>query len=111
MNFPLLSRRLARRVCATLASLAFTALALRTDAADATAQREESVQRRVEANQFTGAVLVARRGTVLFDRAYGLANIEWDIPNTPATPFRIGSITKQFTAVAILLLEERGQLK
>src|SRR4029450_13167276 len=38
------------------------------------------------------------------------AHLEWDIPNTPATKFRLGSITKQFTAASILLLEERGKL-
>ncbi len=72
---------------------------------------DEIVRQQVAAHEFTGAVLVAQRGTVLLDRAYGPANREWDIPNTPATHFRIGSITKQFTAAAVLLLEERGRLK
>ena len=44
-------------------------------------------------------------------KGYGLANLEWDIPNSPSTKFRLGSITKQFTAASILLLEERGKLK
>src|SRR6185369_10807749 len=39
------------------------------------------------------------------------ANLEWQIPNTPTTKFRLGSLTKQFTAAAVLLLEERGKLK
>lgn len=69
------------------------------------------MQKRVADHEFSGAVLVAQHGKPLFDRAYGLANREWDIANTPATRFRIGSITKQFTAVSILLLEERGKLK
>lgn len=60
--------------------------------------------------QFTGAVLVGRGDQILFSRGYGLADIEWNIRNTPTTRFRIGSITKQFTAAAILLLEERGDL-
>ena len=60
---------------------------------------------------FSGAVLVARGETVLFSKAYGLANVEWNIPNTTTTKFRIGSVTKQFTAAAVLLLEERGKLK
>lgn len=111
MNFPLISRRFARSVCATFVSLTFVALAARSRGAEATARMEEIVQRQVTAKQFTGAVLVAKRGATLFDRAYGPANREWDIANTPATHFRIGSITKQFTAVAILLLEERGKLK
>jgi len=59
---------------------------------------------------FSGAALVARDGKVLLSKGYGPANREWDIPNTPRTRFRIGSITKQFTAAAILLLQERGKL-
>jgi CubicO group peptidase (beta-lactamase class C family) len=65
----------------------------------------------VDAKQFSGAVLVARGEQVLFSKAYGLANVEWDAPNTVNTRFRIGSVTKQFTAVAMLLLAERGKLK
>jgi CubicO group peptidase (beta-lactamase class C family) len=59
---------------------------------------------------FTGSALVARDGKVIFSRGYGMANAEWDIPNTPQTKFRLGSITKQFTAASILLLQERGKL-
>ncbi|HKQ77836.1 MAG TPA: serine hydrolase domain-containing protein [Blastocatellia bacterium] len=59
---------------------------------------------------FAGAVLIARDGHVLFSGGYGLANRELNVPNTPQTKFRIGSLTKQFTAAAILLLEERGKL-
>jgi CubicO group peptidase (beta-lactamase class C family) len=65
----------------------------------------------VDNDQFMGSVLVARGDEVLFSKAYGSANLEWNVPNTLNTKFRIGSITKQFTAVAILLLEERGKLK
>jgi len=59
---------------------------------------------------FSGTALVAREGKVLLSKGYGPAHREWDIPNTPRTKFRIGSITKQFTAAAILLLQERGKL-
>lgn len=45
------------------------------------------------------------------DKGYGFANLEWQVSNTPTTKFRLGSITKQFTAASILLLEERGKLK
>lgn len=62
------------------------------------------------AGHFMGSVLVARGDQVIFNRAYGSANLEWNIPNTPATKFRLGSVTKQFTAASILLLEERGKL-
>ena len=59
---------------------------------------------------FTGSALVARGGKVIFSKGYGMANAEWDIPNTAQTKFRLGSITKQFTAASILLLQERGKL-
>jgi len=58
----------------------------------------------------TASVLVARDGALLVNRGYGLADEDLRLPNTPRTRFRIGSITKQFTAAAILLLKERGRL-
>jgi len=60
---------------------------------------------------FSGSVILARDGRSLFSKAYGLANVELDVPNTPQTLFRIASITKSFTATAIMLLQERGKLK
>ena len=72
---------------------------------------EELVQSYASSKQFMGAVLVAREQTILFDKGYGFANLEWNIPNSPTTKFRLGSVTKQFTAASILLLEERGKLK
>lgn len=62
-------------------------------------------------NRFMGAVLVAKDGKPLLDKGYGYANLEWQIPDSPTTKFRLGSLTKQFTAASILLLEERGKLK
>jgi CubicO group peptidase (beta-lactamase class C family) len=59
---------------------------------------------------FSGAVLVARDGEILVSEGYGMANHDWDIANTAETKFRIGSITKQFTAMGILLLQEAGKL-
>jgi len=72
---------------------------------------EELVQFYVANKQFMGTVLVARQEKVLLSKGYGFADLEWDIPNTPNTKFRLGSVTKQFTAACILLLEERGKLK
>jgi CubicO group peptidase (beta-lactamase class C family) len=74
------------------------------------ARMDELVQGYVAQHQFMGSVLVARGETVLLSKGYGSADLEWAIPNTPTTKFRIGSVTKQFTAAAILLLEERGKL-
>jgi len=59
---------------------------------------------------FRGSVLVGIDGKIAFEKGYGFANQEWSIPNTPSTKFRIASLTKQFTAACILLLQERGQL-
>lgn len=59
---------------------------------------------------FSGAVMVTRMGTTRLRAAYGLANVEFQIPNTPETKFRIGSITKQFTAMIVMMLAERGKL-
>ena len=60
---------------------------------------------------FMGSVLVAQNGKVIFSKGYGWADAEWNIPNSPTTRFAIASITKEFTAASIFLLEERGKLK
>ena len=72
---------------------------------------DQVVQSYVSNKTFMGSVLVARGSEVLLSKGYGSANLEWNIPNLPATKFRLGSVTKQFTAASILLLEERGKLK
>ena len=56
------------------------------------------------------AVAVRHRGELAHVRGYGLANLEWGLPIEPDTVFRIGSITKQFTAAAILKLSKEGRL-
>lgn len=61
--------------------------------------------------QFNGNVLVAKQGDILFEKSYGHANFEWDIKNTAQTKFRIGSITKQFTALLILQLVQQGKIE
>jgi CubicO group peptidase (beta-lactamase class C family) len=63
------------------------------------------------AGLFSGAVLIARHDRVLFSHAYGLADRKRRIPNTVRTRFRIGSMNKMFTAVAILQLVEAGKVK
>jgi len=60
---------------------------------------------------FMGVVAVSRDHHVIFQRGYGSANLEWQIPFTPDTRFRIGSLSKQFTAAAILLLQQDGKLR
>src|SRR6266571_3537531 len=75
------------------------------------AAMDAAVQPYVTSRAFMGSVLVARGDAILLDKGYGSANLEWDIPNTPTTKFRLGSLMKQFIAASILLLEERGRLK
>lgn len=79
-------------------------------APDFAKQAKALVDERVKDGRFSGAVLVAKDGVPQLREGFGAANREWDIANTPDTKFRLGSITKQFTATAILQLVEAGQL-
>jgi CubicO group peptidase (beta-lactamase class C family) len=74
-------------------------------------QMEKIINYYVNNKQFMGSVLVAQGNEIILNKGYGSANLEWDIPNTPSTKFRIGSLTKQFTAAGILLLEQQGKIK
>ena len=64
----------------------------------------------VAAHQFSGAVLIAEHGRVLLRAGFGLADQARHEPNTPSTRFRIASLTKQFTAMAVLQLQDEGRL-
>src|ERR1043166_4316102 len=61
-------------------------------------------------NRFRGTILIARDGRVLTSSSYGFANLEDETPNTRQTKFHLASITKTFTAMAIMMLAERGKL-
>jgi len=61
--------------------------------------------------RFMGTALIAKDGKAIFSKGYGYANLEHEVPNSPRTKFRLGSITKQFTALAILQQQEQGRLK
>ena len=63
-----------------------------------------------DAGRFSGTVHVARGDTVLLSKGYGMADLEFSVPNIPKTVFPIGSNTKQFTAAAIMKLQEQGKL-
>lgn len=71
---------------------------------------DQLMKRYTEYGQFNGSVLVAEKGTVIYMKGHGWANMEWDIPNQADTKHRIGSITKQFTGMLILQLVEKGKL-
>jgi len=57
-----------------------------------------------------GAVLIAKNNKIIYKKGFGIADLEMNVANNPATVFRLGSITKQFTAIAILQLVEKGKL-
>ncbi len=73
-------------------------------------QIEELLSTYEEYGKFNGSVLVSDQGKVIYKKGFGMANMEWDIPNQPNTKHRLGSITKQFTAMLILQLVAEGKL-
>lgn len=73
-------------------------------------EMERLIQLEISRAHFSGVVLVSRGGEILFEKAYGLANVEWNIANTTDTKFEIGSITKPFTAILVMQLEHQGRL-
>ncbi len=79
------------------------------------ATRQQEIDRLVtkynQLRQFNGALLVADEKGIVLKKAYGQANFEWQVPNTPDTKFRLGSITKQFTSMVIMQLVAEGKLK
>ncbi len=73
-------------------------------------QAKDLITPYLEAESFSGSILVAKDGALVFRESFGAADREWDIANTADTKFRLGSITKQFTAAAILQLVDQGKL-
>jgi CubicO group peptidase (beta-lactamase class C family) len=82
----------------------------RPDAQALATEADRYLNSLVAQNRFGGAILVARDGKALWRKGYGMANLENEVPNSTQTKFLIGSVTKQFTAVAVLMLAERGKL-
>ncbi len=107
-QYPMMNKRLV--VCALALLLPLAASAQPADDARFVADTRDYLQR-LEKLGFSGVVLIARNGTPLLAEGYGIADRERNIPWTPATVSCIGSITKQFTAAAILKLAEEGRLR
>lgn len=76
-----------------------------------TSKVDEYMKAVLQVDGFSGTILVARDGKPIVNKAYGMANVELNVPNTPEKIFRLGSITKQFTSMAIAMLQERGKLR
>ena len=77
---------------------------------DYTSLFDKYMNAQASVNEFSGTVLVAQKGKIIYEKAFGMADKEWTIPNTIQTEFEIGSITKQFTAACILQLAEQEKL-
>lgn len=89
-----------------VAALLLAGLPARADSID------DYIKKEMERRHIPGAALaVARNGRVVKERGYGLANVEHDVPVTPDTVFELASLTKQFTATAIMLLVEEGKVR
>jgi CubicO group peptidase (beta-lactamase class C family) len=71
---------------------------------------DDYAQAEFKIKDFNGTVLVMQKGKTIYKKAFGLADREWNVANTVNTKYRIGSVTKQFTAACILLLAEQGKL-
>jgi CubicO group peptidase (beta-lactamase class C family) len=83
----------------------------RSDEASAARNRADAVLARWAGRQAPGcSAAVSRRGKVIYRRGAGLANLEYDTPITPTSVFHVASVSKQFTAMSVLLLAERGRL-
>lgn len=72
---------------------------------------DELINKYVAAGNFNGSVLVSEKGQIIYKKGFGLANMEWNIANQSDTKFRLGSVSKQFTAMLIMQLVEQGKLK
>jgi CubicO group peptidase (beta-lactamase class C family) len=101
-----------KRICA-LVVVILTCSSIPRYAAD-TAETAAKIDRLMslygEYGLFSGAVLVSAHNQVILRKGYGLANREWDIPNTPDVKFRLGSITKQFTSMLVMQQVGKGTI-
>lgn len=101
--------------CALSVALAVTLTAreaiLSRSSADTFAPRIDQLFAPWDKSDSPGAsVAVSRNGVVLYERAFGMANLELKVPNTPVSVFQVASVSKQFTAMCIMLLAERGRI-
>jgi D-alanyl-D-alanine carboxypeptidase len=71
---------------------------------------DAAAKRNLQAGSVGVAIAVMHNGRIIFTKGYGRANIEDDVPVTPETVFRIGSLTKQFTAASVMVLAQEGKL-
>ncbi len=94
-----------------LVILALGIIASEARSQDIASALDRYMQTRANLGQFSGSVLVAKDGKILLSKGYGFASFELAVPNKAGTKFRAASITKQFTAMAILQLRDAGKLR
>src|ERR1700690_3196400 len=69
---------------------------------------EEIMKTYHQFNMFDGSVLVAENGKIIYEGAFGMANREWNIPNSTDTKFMLGSVSKPITAILMLIQVQKG---
>lgn len=92
------------------AALLALMMSLPAVAQDMATRTDEYLTAWANTGRFQGTVLIAQDGKVVLRKGYGMANLELGVPNSPEMVYRIGSVTKTFTAFGILQLEEKGKL-
>jgi CubicO group peptidase (beta-lactamase class C family) len=110
-NNSLIKRFVNTSLCAFVFMSGFQAMAQETDSINKSGQVNKLFECTVNAAVPGASVIIIHQGKILLNKGYGLANIQQNKPNTPGTVFRLGSITKQFTAMAILQLYDKQKLQ
>ena len=112
MSLRLPGRKTGRRTFAACLVLSFglSSLSHAADERSPSERIENLLQQYAALGQFNGSALVAKDGTIIHSRGYGLAAIEWDVSNAPDSRFRIGSISKSFTATLIAKFIAAGDI-
>jgi len=100
-----------KKIFGFIAVIFFVCLPFVSSAQNTSEKIDRLIQKYNEFNYFNGSALVADNFEVIFKKGYGSANFEWNIPNSPDTKFRLGSITKQFTSMLIMQQVEKGKIK
>ncbi len=92
------------------ASLLIPAVSQAAKPPETAARIDAIIRSQFPADRPGAAIIAVKNGQVIFRKAYGLANLELGVPLQPDMVFRLGSVTKQFTATAIMMLAEQGKL-
>lgn len=101
---------MAAALCLSIGSLLCTPAYAQEPSHPTSEEFAEVVEAYVEKRRFAGTVLIARDGEIVFEGAYGYADIEWGIPNATDARYRIGSLSKPFLATLVMRLSELGQI-